>query len=232
MSGLTSSILLPIGLGLFGFVEPCSIGATLVFIKAMEGKPAVQRIAQVALFAVSRGLFIGLLGVAAVAMGRAFLGLQKGAWLALGLLYVAIGVIYLAGRASALMRTLGPKLTTLSTLKGSAALGVLFGLNIPACAAPLLAALLGAAAAAGTGGAAYATGFLALGLFGLALSAPLVAAVLSERARRGLDWLAGLSGRMPALTGAVFVALGLWSAWFGLFVEVPVPVPATSEVAR
>ncbi|MBI2294154.1 MAG: hypothetical protein HYU73_28210, partial [Betaproteobacteria bacterium] len=40
---LTAAVLLPIGLGLFGFIEPCSIGSTLVFIKAMEGKaPAVK----------------------------------------------------------------------------------------------------------------------------------------------------------------------------------------------
>jgi cytochrome c-type biogenesis protein len=29
---LTAAVLLPIGLGLFGFIEPCSIGSTLVFI--------------------------------------------------------------------------------------------------------------------------------------------------------------------------------------------------------
>jgi len=222
MSGLAGSVLLPIGLGLFGFIEPCSIGSTLIFIKAIEGRSAAQKLAQVTVFTLVRALFIGLLGVAAVALGRAFLGLQKGAWLALGLVYVAIGVVYLVGRADVLMRSVGPRLAAVPALRGSAALGVIFGLNIPACAAPLLAALLGAAAAAGAGGAAYATGFATLGLFGLALSAPLVAAVLFARARRALDWLAGLSGRMPALTGVVFVVLGLWSMWFGLFVTVPV----------
>lgn len=224
MSGaeLASFVLLPVGLGLFGFIEPCSLGSTLIFIKALEGRSAATKIAQVAVFTLSRGLFIGLLGVAAVLAGRAFLGFQKAAWLALGVVYVALGLLYLGGRAGVLMRTIGPKLANIPALRGSAALGVVFGLNIPACAAPLLAALLGGAAAAGASGATYATGFLTLGLFGLALSAPLVAAVFFAPARRALDWIAGLTGRMPAAAGAVFIALGLWSAWFGLFVTVPV----------
>jgi cytochrome c-type biogenesis protein len=104
-------------------------------------------------------------------------------------------------------------------VRGSAALGVLFGLNIPACAALLLFALLAAAAAGGSAGATAASGFVALGLFGLALSLPLIAAVLFERARRALDWLAGLSGRLPFWTGLLLAALGLWSIWFGLFVR-------------
>lgn len=224
MSGaeIASFVLLPIGLGLFGFIEPCSLGGTLIFIKALEGKSAAVKIAQVAVFTLARGLFIGFLGVAAVLAGRAFLGFQKAAWLALGIVYVALGLLYLGGRATPLMRSIGPKVASVSTLRGSAALGILFGLNIPACAAPLLAVLLGGAAAAGAGGATSVTGFVSLGLFGLALSAPLVAAVLFAPARRTIDWLAGLTGRIPAAVGAVLIALGLWSMWFGLFVTVPI----------
>jgi cytochrome c-type biogenesis protein len=52
------------------------------------------------------------------------------------------------------------------------------------------------------------------------LSLPLVLAVLFEPARRGLDWMAGLSTRLPLWTGLVLIALGLWSIGFGLFVHV------------
>ena len=31
-------IAIPAGLGLIGFVEPCSIGSSLVFVKYLEGK--------------------------------------------------------------------------------------------------------------------------------------------------------------------------------------------------
>src|SRR3546814_1366678 len=70
------------------------------------------------------------------------------------------------------MVTLGPSLKRLGRLRGSAGLGLLFGLNIPACAAPLLLALLAGAA---TTGATLLSGFVALAVFGLALSLPLVA---------------------------------------------------------
>lgn len=221
MSGdFTSLVLLPIGLGLFGFIEPCSLGSTLLFLKVMEGRAVATKIAQVALFAITRGVFIGLLGVLAVALGAAFFGFQRAAWIVLGTIYVAIGALYVTGALGSVMKSIGPGLSRVSDLRGSLALGVLFGLNIPACAAPLLFALLGGAAASGAGGASILQGFVALALFGLALSLPLVAAVLFAAPRQALDRIAGLSRRMPRWSGIVMIALGLWSIWFGLFVEV------------
>lgn len=216
---LIDLVALPIGFGLFGFIEPCSIGSTLIFVKVMEGKSAAVEIAQVSLFAGVRAVFIGMLGVAAVLVGSAFFGFQKAAWLLLGALYVGLGVAYLSGRIGWLMRSFGPNLARFSTLRGSALLGVIFGLNIPACATPLLLALLGASAASGAQGGSVASGFVSLGLFGLALSLPLVAAALFAPARRALDWLAALSRRLPAWTGVLLIGLGAWSIWFGLFVE-------------
>ena len=117
------------------------------------------------------------------------------------------------------MHRFGPSLSRLVGLRGSIGLGLLFGLNIPACAAPLIFALLGTAALGGGAGGTVALGFISLGLFGLALSAPLVLAVLWQRGRRLLDWLAGLSVRVPMVIGIVLIGLGLWSVYFGLFVD-------------
>jgi cytochrome c-type biogenesis protein len=214
---LAATFLLPIGLGLFGFVEPCSIGSTLLFVKLIEGRPPAVKVAQVATFALTRAVFIGLLGAAAALIGAAFLGFQKAGWLVLGLVYLAIGILYLTGHIAWLMRTIGPRLASLGDLRSSAALGTLFGLNIPACAAPLLPALLAASASGATAGG-VAGGFVSLALFGLALSLPLVVAALFSRAQRALDWLASLTGRVPRWTGVLLIALGLWSMWFGLFV--------------
>lgn len=219
--GLFQLFILPAGLGLFGFIEPCSIGSSLLFIKYLEDEGAAEKIRQTALFAATRALFIGLLGIAAVAIGSGFVAFQKTAWIALGVLYALLGVLLLAGRAGALMVAIGPGIRELSGLRGSAGLGVLFGLNIPACAAPLLAALLGTAAATGASGATVTAGFTALAVFGFALSAPLVAAVFSARARRLLDWLAHQAGRFPKWTGVILIALGAWSIAFGLYVEAP-----------
>jgi cytochrome c-type biogenesis protein len=213
---------LPVAFGLFGFIEPCSIGSTLIFIKTMEGKPPAVKLLQMSLFAGFRAGFIGILGAAAVIVGAAFFDFQKAAWIALGALYAALGLLYLSGRIGWLMRSFGPGLARISSVRGSAALGMLFGLNIPACAAPLLLALLGASAAGGARGGSAAQGFLALALFGFALSAPLLVAVFFEPARRALDWLAALSRRLPLWTGLLLVALGAWSIWFGIFIPAPV----------
>ena len=212
--------LLPIGFGLFGFIEPCAIGATLLFVKTTEGKPTAAKIAQVLAFTLSRALFIGVLGAAAALVGSLFLGLQKAVWILIGLVYVGIGLLYLTRRIGPLMVSIGLPLTALSTPRGAIFLGAAFGLNIPACAGPLILALLAASAAGGASGETVLRGFVSLGLFGFALSLPLVLAVLFSAPRRALDWIAGLTRRMPNWTGGLFVVLGFVSIWFGLFVSI------------
>jgi cytochrome c-type biogenesis protein len=221
--GLINLLVVPAALGLVGFIEPCSIGSSLIFIKYLERKVAARKLAETVLFAATRAVFIGALGILAVLLGTAFLGLQKGAWILLGAVYLVIGALYATGRARLLMQSIGPRLGRLSGARGSVGLGMLFGLNIPACAAPLLLILLGAAAAGGATGTTVLGGFVSLAVFGLALSLPLVLAVLFAPARAALDLLAGLSGRMPFWTGLVLIALGLWSIGFGLFVNLPEP---------
>ena len=212
--GLVNLVILPIGLGFLGFIEPCSIGSSLLLIKYLEGKDADGKLRQVTVFAITRALFMGLLGMLAVVAGSAFLGFQKTAWLLLGSLYLVLGLALVAGKGGLVPAWPGPRIARASG--APAALGILFGLNIPACAGPLLVALLGTVAATGAGGATVAAGFASLTLFGVALSLPLVLAVLYAPARRALDRLAGLSGRLPVLTGLVLAALGLWSVSLAL----------------
>jgi cytochrome c-type biogenesis protein len=69
-------VALPVAFGLVGFIEPCSIGSTLIFIKAMEGKPPAVKLTQMSLFAGFRAAFIGILGAAAVIVGGAFFAFQ------------------------------------------------------------------------------------------------------------------------------------------------------------
>lgn len=224
MIDLVNAVLLPIGLGLLGFVEPCSIGSSLVLIKYLEGRDAASKIAQTVLFAASRAASIGALGALAALLGTAFMGFQRGARILLGLLYVAIGAVYLLGKAGILMRAVGPRLLRLSGSRGSACLGLLFGLDIPACAAPLIFALFGAAAAGGSLRGTVVHGFITLALFGLALSLPLVLAVVSPAARRELERLSTFSARAPMVIAILLMGLGLWSIYFGLFVT-PKPSP-------
>jgi cytochrome c-type biogenesis protein len=177
------------------------------------------KVAQAVTFTVTRALIIGLSGAIAALVGTAFIGFQRAGWLLLGTIDVALGIVYLAGKMTVLMRTLGPSLGRLSTKRGAVALAVLFGLNIPACAAPLLFAILGSAAVGGAGGLAQmARGFLSLAMFGLALSLPLALAILWKPARQALDRVAAWSSRAPLWIGLLLIALGAWSIYFGLFV--------------
>ncbi len=218
MEGFTL-FLLPLVLGLLGFIEPCSIGSTLLVVKFLEGKSAVRKLMETLTFVVVRALFTGVLGAGAALVGQAFTGVQKGVWVLLGGLYLLLGVLVLAGRAGTVARLLSLRFRGFEGRAGAVSLGLLFGLNIPACAAPLLFALFGLAAQQGATGGTILSGFLMLALFGFALSFPLLLAVLSERARKALDQLASLSARSPAVAGMVLLALGLWSIAMGFLVD-------------
>jgi len=210
--GLWNLVLLPLGLGLLGFVEPCTVGTSLLFVKYLEGRRRAAKIRATLLFTLVRGGFIGALGALAGEVGAAFLGFQRGFWIFLGALYVGLGAVYLLRRQRVLLRGLGASLPRAGEVLGATGLGVLFGLNVPACAAPLL----GAAWTATLGAGGALRGFVSLGIFGVALSLPILAAVLWSGGREWLDRLAGLAGKMPLWTGALFVGLGLWSVYFGL----------------
>ena len=216
MPGVFELLILPLGLGLLGFVEPCSLGATLLFIKFLETKPPSAKLVQVSAFTVSRMLLIGALGAVAALVGSAFFDFQRAMWIVLGSAYLLIGVALVLGRGGAFMRRFGPGLARLKDTRGAVGLGLVFGLNIPACAAPLIFALLGLAAAGGATSGAVVQGFVSLSVFGLALSLPLIAAVVFTRVRRLLDRAAGIAARAPLITGFVLVGLGVWSIAFAL----------------
>jgi cytochrome c-type biogenesis protein len=186
----------------------------LLFLKSVEGNPPPVKIAQATVFTLTRALFIGALSAGAALIGTAFLQFQRGGYVMLGMLYITLGAIYLTGYANKLMASIGPSLSRLSTVKGSAALAVFFGLNVPACSLPLLAAVLGSAAIVGA--AKVGHGFMMLALFGLGLSLPLLAALAFGRAQRALEWMLGCSRRAPMVIGLLFVLLGAWSIYFGL----------------
>ena len=217
---LVALVLFPFALGLLGFIEPCSIGSSLLFLKYVEGRETVERVAQTVLFTLTRATFMGALGAMAALIGATVLGIQKAGWLFLGAVYVVLGVMYVTGKAGSLARRVGPRLDRLSGTRGAVGLAVLFGLNVPACAAPLLFAVLGSATVSGAGGVSQVgRGFLSLAVFGLALSMPLVLVVAWSRARRLLDRLSSLSARVPTWIGLLLVVFGLWSLYFGLFVS-------------
>src|SRR5918997_1001277 len=111
MDSLWTLVVLPLGLGLLGFIEPCSIGASLLFLKSVEGNPPAVKLMQAGVFTLTRALFIGALGALAALVGTVFLGFQRFGYVLVGTLYVALGILYLTGNAGRLMRSFGPSLS-------------------------------------------------------------------------------------------------------------------------
>ncbi len=202
-----SLLALASGLGLLGFVEPCSIGANGIFLGYLREKDRRTRLLETIKFALVRSAVLGLFGLGVAFLGGLIFTVQKGFWLFLGLLYLALGVaVILNARFRwGLFGRLSPERLLPRRKDYSWGLGLLFGINLPACAYPLILALLGRSTASGA-----TWGFAALFVFGLALSLPLVPLVVSERAAKLFGRLTRLSGATPYVVGAVLVAVSFY----------------------
>ena len=140
---------------------------------------------------------------------------QTGSWVVFGGLYFLIGLAFLSSRADILRRNIDLTPAAWKSMQNPFVLGLAFGLNIPACAAPILFALLGLAATTGT----VSAGFVMMFLFGLALSAPLIVFGLMPSLSTWLNQAGQWMKSRVWLTGLVFILLGVWSIWFGLYVD-------------
>lgn len=213
---MISTVLLPIGLGLLGFLEPCSLGANILFLNLLAGAEAGRRVREALVFTATRALFLGLLGAVGALAAQPLARAQAGYSLVLGGFYIGLGLASLAAFWKwSLPAAIDPGRLVARWAGRAAPLGVIFGLTAPACAAPLFLALLGHA---GPGGAAR--GFITLALFGLALSAPLVTIAASARAEAFLRRAQAWAGRVPAVAGIVLIGLGILSivvAWGQVF---------------
>ncbi len=208
-------VLLPAGLGLLGFVEPCTIGGHLLFLDTQNGRSGRARVNAMASFILVRALVMGLFGALISVLGKSLIGAQTGFWLVFGTTYLVVGIAFLFGRAGLIKRRITLAPAAWRQARNPVLLGLAFGLNIPACAAPILFGLLGLAATTGT----VAAGFWMMFLFGLFLSSPLALFSSSARFAGALESLSGKLKRSGWILGVVFVLLGLWSIWFGLNVD-------------
>jgi cytochrome c-type biogenesis protein len=208
-------ILIPIGLGLLGFIEPCTVGGHLIFLGTQERRSRAEKINAVLVFVAVRTVVAGLFGAFIAFLGHRQIGMQTGLWLVFGLIYLAIGLAVLIGRAGFIKIEIDLAPATWKQAQNPVVLGLAFGLNIPACAAPILFGLLGLAATTGT----FLTGFMMMAIFGLFLSLPLIAFAAIPNLTGWLDAFSLKMKRMHWVLGSVFVLLGIWSVWFGLYVD-------------
>jgi len=198
--------LIPIAFGLLGFVEPCSIGANILFLGYLQTSDRAKFLEAVK-FTITRATFLGLIGLAAGVMGQT---LRIGTYsysMILGFLYILLGLFGLwwgyrgMGLGSLDLGRYFPK-------GGAVPLGVIFGLSAPACSFPLLLALVGLGVLNGAW-----VGFLTLFLFGLALSAPLLWIARSDRADEILRRLGRVPLKAPYLPGLVLILVGFITAF-------------------
>ncbi len=199
-------ILVPIAFGLLGFVEPCSIGANILFLGYLQTRER-SKVFEAVKFTITRAIFLGLIGLAAGVMGQT---LRIGTYsysMILGFLYILLGLFGLwwgyrgMGLGSLDLGRYFPK-------GGAVPLGVIFGLSAPACSFPLLLALVGLGVLKGAW-----VGFLTLFLFGLALSAPLLWIARSDRADEILRRLGRVPLKAPYLPGLVLILVGFITAF-------------------
>ena len=212
---LQALIYLPIGLGLLGFIEPCTIGGHLMFLDTQKDRNGGEKLRAVTVFIIVRSLTAGAFGAVIAFIGQKLIGVQTGIWLVFGILYLLVGLAFILGRAGLIKKRIELAPATWKKARNPVVLGLAFGLNIPACAAPILFGLLGLAATTGT----VLTGFWMMFLFGLFLSAPLAVFALIPRLANSLDRFANWLKGARWIIGAVFVLLGIWSIYFGLYVD-------------
>ncbi len=207
-------LLTPIGLGLLGFLEPCSLGANAVFLGYIMPLSGRRRVAEALAFALSRGLLLGLLGAAAGAIGGAVLVLQRWYVGGLGVVFVLLGLLVLTGGSKYLPRLPQLRLGRVQRVHAVAlSLGAIFGLSAPVCAAPLLGLLVARSLPLGATG-----GFVQMFVFGVAMSAPLIGLAAWDGWQRGLQRLSALRRYVPYLTGGALLLIGLYgiaSGWRG-----------------
>lgn len=209
------SILLALGLGLLGFVEPCTIGGHMLFLSTQQGRSLRHRLGAALVFLLARLVIMGGFGGLIVLLGQRLIGVQTGMWLVFGAIYLGLGIAIIAGEDSGLRQRVrfAPerwKIADEPFLQGAA-----FGLNIPACAAPILFGLIGTATVSGSA----VTGVLMMSIFALALSLPLIPLSVAPGLAGGLGRVANWLKPRRWLLGVIFIGLGLWSIWFGLFVD-------------
>lgn len=207
-------LIIAFGLGLLGFIEPCSIGSSLVILKSIEVSTKSSPVLQLSLFTLSRAAFIGLFGIVAVILGSAILEFQKFGWVFLGGTYLLIGSAYLFGYSKFLNVRIGASLGGLRANRRAACLGLFFGLNIPACAAPLLATLFVNIAV--TDQPNLIQGFATMAVFGFALSTPLLAIFLVPRLQHLIMRFTALSDHISIWIGVVLIAVGTWSIYLAI----------------
>jgi cytochrome c-type biogenesis protein len=199
-----SLVLLPFMFGLIGFVEPCSIGINLIILNRIKEQKRMRRIWETLIFTFVRGSFLALMGLSAAFVGSKIIPIQSSLFLFLGGIYILSGVLALMNKykpAFSFEINMGKYFQN----KGSVALGLVFGPVIPACAIPLVLALIGKSILIGN----LLQGFVSLLIFGIGLSSPLIGISYSNKSNEIITKISEKARKVPWLAGVVLIIVGL-----------------------
>ena len=83
-------VFLPLGLGLLGFIEPCTIGGHLIFLGTQETRSRREKISAAMVFVFARVLVMGMIGALMAFLGQKLIDVQTGFWLIFGIFYLII----------------------------------------------------------------------------------------------------------------------------------------------
>lgn len=200
---LWSIFFFPLLLGLVGFLEPCSIGANSLFVAHAKNFTRTRRLFEIVVFILVRALVVSVLGITAALVGKRFFLFEASYFLILGGIYVLLGIIYILAKYREVSM---PSLGVARFVKGKTVLlGMVFGLAIPACAIPLLFALIGQSLFLSS----VVEGFLSLFFFGVGLSVPLLFILMSNKSAQLFVWLRNKTVKYRYVPGILLVLVGV-----------------------
>ena len=104
---MNTSFLVAAGLGLLGFIEPCTVGSHLLFLGRIQGEPIRRKVAITSAFITARVLTTGVIGAIAAVLGQLLIGFQTTVWLLFGILYLGLGLIFLSAQSSRSQEAIG-----------------------------------------------------------------------------------------------------------------------------
>lgn len=212
MSESLPLFLAPVLLGIAGAFTPCALGVNAVFLGTVLGKSRAHRLREWAIFAAARAGLLTLLGLAFGLLGQTVQGYAWGFQVTVNIGMILLGALFIVHSLRPFplpgFSLAGDRAPT-SDL-GVAGLGALFGLDITACIGPFVLALLARTVLIGN----WWGGGLVLFLFGVSLSLPLLAAILTERTGQ---WLLAVARRRRLLFflvgGGFLILLGAAELW-------------------
>jgi cytochrome c-type biogenesis protein len=199
-----NAVLIPILFGLIGFFEPCSLGINIIFLNRIKGLNTAKKISETSIFSLVRGFLLALVGLSAAFIGSRIITIQTSFFMILGGVYILFGVFSILNKYKPIFK-FGINLTKYFQNKGSMALGFVFGLVIPACAIPLILALIGKSILLGN----LLEGFISLFIFGITLSLPLLVFSLFAKSNEIISRISEKGRQIPWLAGMVLIVVGL-----------------------